>query len=138
MQVMFLNCSFIDIVQKLIRLMTLTVNLNVLTKLFNKLSKKITNSKWVVQLSHISKDLTKKLKKKYQFVWLASSNDSLLKKKKEVNAVLHYEKTNCQNQMLKKAWKRHFQHADTATLKAQFVNLSFTVFNEDIKPLTPL
>ena len=45
MQVMFLNCSFIDIVQKLIRLMTLTVNLNVLTKLFNKLSKKITNSK---------------------------------------------------------------------------------------------
>ncbi len=138
MQVMFLNCSFIDIVQKLIRLMTLTVNLNVLTKLFNKLSKKITNSKWVVQLSHISKDLTKKLKKKYQFVWLASSNDSLLKKKKEVNAVLHYEKTNCQNQMLKKAWKRHFQHADTATLKAQFVNLSLTVFNENIKPLTPL
>jgi len=102
MQVMFLNCSFNDIVQKLIRLMTLN-NLNALTKLFNKLLKKMTNSKWVVQLSYISKDLIKKLKKKYQFVWLASSNDSLLKKKKEVNVVLHHEKINCQNQILKKA-----------------------------------
>ena len=80
--------------QKLTRLMTLTIYLNASVKLFNKLSKKLANSKCVVYLSYISKDLTKKLKKKYWLIWLAPLNNLLLKEKKEVNATLHQKKFN--------------------------------------------
>ena len=56
--------------------MTLTVNLNASIKLFSELSKKITNSKCVLTLSHKSKELTKRLKNKYNTVQRASSNNS--------------------------------------------------------------
>ncbi len=137
-QAAFLNHPSDDVVQKLARLMTLTVDLDAPTKLSDELSKKVANSKQVVQLSHTSKDLTKKLKKKYWFVRLAPPNDPLLKEKKEVNAALHRKKTNRRNRMLEKAQKRHFRHADTVTLKAQFADLSLAASDEDVKPPAPL
>lgn len=57
-------CSDV-VVQKLARLMTLTVDLNTPNKLSEELSKKLANNKRVVQLSYTSKVLTKKLKQKY-------------------------------------------------------------------------
>lgn len=50
-----------DIVQKLARLMTLTVDPNAPTKLSPELSKQVANSKRVLQLSRESKELTEKL-----------------------------------------------------------------------------
>lgn len=64
-QAAFLGRPSHDVVQKLARLMTLTVNLDAPNKLSDELSKKLANSKQVLQLSRTSKDLTKKLKKKY-------------------------------------------------------------------------
>jgi len=125
-------------VQKLARLMTLTIDPSALTKLFNELLKKLANSKQVIHLSNQSKSLTDKLRMKYEFIKLALWNDSWLKKKKNVNAALHCEKTNCQNRMLDKAQKRHFQNADTATIKAQFADASILTPNKDIKPVRPL
>lgn len=57
-QAAFLGRPFDDVVQKLARLMTLTVDLNAPNKLSQELSKKLANSKRVVQLSRTSKDLT--------------------------------------------------------------------------------
>ncbi len=137
-QAAFLGRPSDDVVQKLARLMTLTVDLDAPTKLSDELSKKVANSKRVVQLGRTSKDLTKKLKKTYRFVRLAPPNDPLLKEKKEVDAALHREKTNRRNRMLEKARKRHFRHADTATLEAQFADSSLAASDEDVKPPAPL
>lgn len=113
--------------------MTLTVNLNASIKLFSELSKKITNSKHVLTLSHKSKELTKRLKNKYNTVQRASSNNSWCWVKKEVNAALHCEQNNQRNQLLKKAWKWHFQNTETSILKAQFANSSIIASDEDVK-----
>ena len=69
--------------------MILTVDPNALTKLSPELSKKVANSKRVVQLSCESKALTAKLKRKYNFVRRAPPNDPLLQAKKQVAAALH-------------------------------------------------
>ena len=90
-QAAFLGRPSDDVVQKLARLMTLTVDLHAPNKLSDELSKKLTNSKRVVQLGRTSKDLTKTLKKKYRLVRLAPMTDPLLKAKKEVDAALHRE-----------------------------------------------
>ncbi|MCJ1360230.1 MAG: hypothetical protein MMC33_010233, partial [Icmadophila ericetorum] len=133
-QAAFLGRPSDDVVQKLARLMILTVDLDAPNKLSDGLSKKLANSKRVLQLSRISKDLTKKLKEKYQFVRLAPPNDPLLKEKKEADAVLHREKSNRRNWMIEKARKRHFRNADTATLEAQFLDSSIAASDEEIKP----
>ena len=109
----FLGRPSDDVVQKLARLMTLTVDPNAPTKLSPELSKQVANSKRVVQLSRESKALTKKLRRKYDFVRHAPPNDPLLLAKTQVNAALHQEKNNRRNRMLEKAWKRHFRNADT-------------------------
>ena len=101
-----------DVVQKLARLMTLTVDPNAPTKLSPELSKQVANSKRVVQLSRESKALTKKLGRKYGFVRHAPPNDPLLLAKTQVNAALHREKNNRRNRMLEKARKRHFRNAE--------------------------
>ena len=118
--------------------MTLTVDLDAPNKLSDELSKKLANSKRVLQLSRTSKDLTKKLKDKYHFVRLAPPNDPLFKEKKEADAALHREKSNRRNRMLEKARKRHFRNADTATLEAQFLDSSIAASDEDVKPPAPL
>ncbi len=137
-QAAFLGRPSDDVVQKLARLMTLTVDCDVPNKLCDEQSRKVANSTRVVQLSRMSKDLTKKLKKKYQFVRRAPPNDPLREKKKDVDAALHREKTNRRNRMLEKARKRHFRHADTATLEAQFADSSLAASDEDVKPPAPL
>ena len=137
-QAAFLGRPSDDVVQKLARLMTLTVDLDAPIKLSNELSKKLANSKRVVQLGCTSKDLTKKLKKKYRLVRLAPLNDPLLKEKKDVDAALHREKSNRRNRMIEKARKRHFRNADTATLEAQFVDSNIAVSDEVVKPPAPL
>ena len=90
----FLGRPSDDVVQKLARLMTLTVDPNAPTKLSPELSKQVANSKRVVQLSRESKALTTKLRRKYGFVRHAPPNDPLLLAKKQVNATLHREKNN--------------------------------------------
>ena len=74
----FLGRPSDNIVQKLARLMTLTVDPNAPTKLSPELSKQVANSKRVVQLRRESKALTKKLRRKYGFVRHAPPNDPLL------------------------------------------------------------
>lgn len=115
-QAAFLSRPSDDVVQMLARQMTLTVDPNAPDTLFRELSEKLANSKRVVQLGRRSKYLTEKLRKKHQFVRLAPLNDPLLEAKKQVDAALHRENTNNRNRMLVKARKRHFRHADTATL----------------------
>ena len=137
-QAAFLGRPSDDVVQKLARLMTLTVDLNAPNKLSEELSKKLGNSKRVIQLSHESKALTKKLKHKYRFLRLAPPNDPWLQAKKQVDITLHREKTNRRNRMLEKARRRHFRNADTATLEAQFANESFAAFDKNVKPSAPL
>lgn len=136
-QAAFLGRPSDEIVQKLARLMTLTVDPNAPTKLSPELSKKLSNSKRVVQLGRESKALTERLKKKYRFVRYAPPNDPWLKSKKQVDAALHREKTNRRNRMLEKARKRHFRNADTSILEAQFANSSTTTSDEDVKPPVP-
>jgi hypothetical protein len=70
-QAAFLGRPSDDVVQKLVRLMILTVDLDTPNKLSNEFFKELANSKRVLQLSRSSKDLTIKLKDKYYFVRLA-------------------------------------------------------------------
>lgn len=137
-QAAFLGRPSDDVVQKLARLMTLTVDPNAPDTLSGELLEKLANSKRVVQLGRTSKDLTEKLRKKYRLVRLAPPNDPLLEAKKQVDAASHREKTNRRNRMLEKARKRHFRHADTATLEAQFVGSTIAASDEDAKPPVPL
>lgn len=137
-QTAFLGRLFDDIVQKLARLMTLTVDLNASNKLSEKLSKKLANSKRVVQLSYASKDLINKLRHKYWFLRLTLSDDSWLQAKKQVDIALHREKVNRRNRMLDKVRRKHFRNADTATFEIQFINASFAAFDKDVKPLSSL
>ena len=138
-QAAFLGRPSDDVVQKLARLMTLTVDPNAPNKLSEELSKKLANSKRVVQLGRTSKALTVKLKKKYQVLRLAPPNDPWLKAKKQVDAALHREKTNRRNRMLEKARKKHFRNADTATLEAQFADSSLAApDDDDVKLPAPL
>lgn len=88
--------------QKLARLMTLTVDLDAPNRLSDELSKKVADSKQVVQLGRTSKDLTKKLKKKYRVVRLAPPNDPLLKERKEVDAALPVKKPTVETGCLKR------------------------------------
>lgn len=133
----FLGRPSDDVVQKLARLMTLTVDPNAPTKLSPELSKKVAQGKRVLQLSRESKELTGKLKRKYDVVRRAPPNDPWLKTKKQVDAALHREKNNRRNRLLEKARKRHFRNADTSILEAQFADPSITASDEDIKPPAP-
>lgn len=62
--------------------MTLTVDPNAPTKLSPGLSKKVASGKRVLQLSRKSKELTQKLKDKYDFVRCALANEPCLRTKK--------------------------------------------------------
>lgn len=93
----FLGRPSDDIVQKLARLMTLTVDPNAPTKLSPELSQKVSNGKRVLQLSRESKALTEKIKRKYNVVNRAPPDDPLVKNKKQVDAALHREKNNRRN-----------------------------------------
>lgn len=135
-QIVFLNRLFDDVVQKLIKLMTLTVDLNALIKLSEKLSKKLINSKRMIELSHKNKIFTNKLKHKYRFLRLTFSNDSWLQAKKQMNIALHRKKVNRRNRMLNKIKKRHFRNANTAILETQFIDASFAAFDKKIRPST--
>ena len=137
-QAAFLGRPSDEVVQKLARLMTLTVDPTAPTKLSAKLSTKLANSKRVVHLCQRSKALKDKLKKKYHFVRLAPPHDPWLQAKKTVDAALHRERNNRRNRMLDKARKRHFRNADTVTLEAQFANSSIATSDEDEKAPTPL
>jgi len=137
-QAAFLRRPSDEVVQKLARLMTLTIDPSAPTRLSNELLKKLANSKRVIRLSNQSKSLTEKLRMKYGFIRLALWNDPWLKEKKNVDAALHREKTNRRNRMLDKARKRHFRNADTATIEAQFADASISAPNEDVKPVRPL
>jgi len=75
-QTVFLDRSFDEIVQKLVRLMTLTVDSSVSIELFDELSKKLANSKRVIRLSSKSKRLIVKIRVKYEFVKHASRKNS--------------------------------------------------------------
>ena len=136
-QAAFLGRPSDDVVQKLARLMTLTVDLNAPNKLSEELSKKLANSKRVVQPSHTSRALTNKLKQTYRFLRLALPNDPWLQEKKQVDTALHREKVNRRNRMLDKARRRHFRNADTATLEAQFTDASLAASDKEVKPPAP-
>ncbi|KAL9121382.1 MAG: hypothetical protein Q9187_002066 [Circinaria calcarea] len=137
-QAAFLGRPSDEVVQKLARQMTLTVDPNAPTKLSEEDSRKLAKSKRVMQLSHESRTLTLKLREKYRFVRKAPRNEPWLKEKKKVDAMLHRAKTNRRNRMLDKARKRYFRNADTAILEAQFADDSITAPEEDIAPAEPL
>ncbi len=117
--------------------MTLTVDPNVPIKLSPELSKKVVSGKRMLQLSRESKELTQKLKDKYDFVRCAPANEPWLRTKKQVDATLHREKNNRRNRLLEKARKRHFRNADTSILEAQFPDPFIIASDEDIKPSAP-
>lgn len=137
-QAAFLGRPSDEVVQKLARLITLTVDTNAPNTLSRELSKKLANNKRVVQLGRRSKDLTEKLREKYRLVRLAPLNDPLLEAKKQVDAALHREKTNRRKRMLEKARKRHFTNADTATLESQFTGSTVAASGEEVKSAVPL
>ena len=132
-QTVFLDRSFNKIVQKLVRLMTLTVDFSVLIELFDELSKKLANSKQVIHLSSKSKRLIVKIRIKYELMKHASRKNSWVKKKKDVDAVLHHEKTNHWSRMIDKVRKQHFRNVDTDTLEAQFADIAISASVKDIE-----
>ncbi len=132
-QITFLDRSFDEIVQKLVRLMTLTVDSSASIELFDELSKKLANSKWVIHLSSKSKRLIVKIRVKYELMKHASRENSWVKKKKDVDAALHREKTNRRSRMIDKARKRHFRNVDTDTLEAQFADIAISASVKDVE-----
>ncbi|KAL9119297.1 MAG: hypothetical protein Q9187_004152, partial [Circinaria calcarea] len=79
----FLGRPSDNVVQKLARLMTLTVNLNAPTRLSAELSKKLANNKRIVQLRRKSKAFTEKLKQKYTLIRKALPGDPWLQAKNQ-------------------------------------------------------
>ena len=119
-QTTFLDRPSDEIVRQLARSMTLTVDPNAPTTLSPELSKQLVNNKRVLQLQRRNNDLTQILKKKYKLVRLASRNDPLYQRKKQINASLQRAKSRLRNRMLEKARKDHFRYADLAVFEAQF------------------
>ncbi len=103
--------------------MTLTVDPNAPTHLSPELSKKVANRKRVLQLSRESKELTQKLKDKYDLVRCAPANEPWLRTKQQVDAALHREKNNRRNRLLEKARKRHFRNANLEFKKILSIEL---------------
>jgi len=118
--------------------MTLTVDPSAPTGLSDELSKKLANSKRVVRLSSKSKRLTAKIRAKYGPVKNAPREDPWVKKKKDVDAALHRERTNRRSRMVDKARKRHFRNADTDTLEAQFADTAISASAKDAELTRPL
>lgn len=137
-QAAFLDRPSDEVVQKLARLMTLTVDPSAPTGLSDELSKKLANSKRVVRLSSKSKRLTAKIRAKYGPVKHAPREDPWVKEKKDVDAALHREKTNRRSRMVDKARKRHFRNADTDTLEAQFADTAISASAKDAELTRPL
>ena len=134
----FLGRPSDDVIQKLARLMTLSVDPNAPTKLSPEMSAKVANSKRVIQLTRESKELTEKIRDRYGFVRHTPANDPLRQAKKKVEAALHREKNNRRNRLLEKARKRHFRNADTNIIETQFADSSMTTSDENVKPPAPL
>jgi len=113
--------------------MTLTVDSSASIELFDELSKKLANSKRVIRLSSKSKRLIVKIRVKYGSVKHASRKNSWIKKKKDVDAALHREKTNRRSRMVDKVRKRHFRNVDTDTLEAQFADIAISASVKDVE-----
>ncbi len=113
--------------------MTLTVDFSVSIKLFNELSKKLANSKQMIRLSSKSKRLIIKIRIKYELVKHASRENSWIKKKKDVDAVLHREKMNRRSRMIDKVRKQHYRNVDTDTLEAQFADIAISTSVKDVE-----
>lgn len=80
-QAAFLSRPSDEVVQKLARVMTLTVNANASNTTFRELLKKMANNKRMVQSGRTSKDLTEKFRGKYRLVRLTPPNDPLLRQR---------------------------------------------------------
>ncbi len=118
--------------------MTLTVDFNILIELFDKLSKKLANSKWMIHFSSKSKKLIVKIRVKYEFMKHASWENSWIKKKKDVNAVLNCEKMNRRSRMINKVQKWHFRNVGINTLEAQFADITISTSVKDVKLMRSL
>jgi len=124
-QAAFLGRPSDEAVQKVARLMSLTVDPTAPTELSAEQSRKLANHPRVVKLQSESKALTAKIRtQKYSSVEEARGTE-LYKQKKQADAALSCARTELRARLIKKARKRHFRNADTLELDAQFADSSF-------------
>ncbi|KAI9747625.1 MAG: hypothetical protein M4579_007427, partial [Chaenotheca gracillima] len=113
-----------ETVQKLARLMSLTVDPNAPTKLSDEQSRELAKHPKILRLGNKSKELTAQCKARYGTVVQAAGTD-LYKQKKEADAALNRARFKRRSKVLRRARKKHFRNAGTRALNSQFCSSTF-------------
>ena len=121
LKICYLNRSFNKMIQKMIRLVSLTVDANVSTKLFAEQKTKLTIHVNVIKFDQRNKILTKRIHRtEYKSVKNAQ-NTILFQKKKKAEIRLNSIKKRLRVKMIAQIRKRHFRTIDIQIFNAQFV-----------------
>ena len=109
-------------VQRIARLMSLTVDPSAPTGLSDEQLQKFANHKKILRLRQKSRNLTAEIKKQYNTTVKGAQGTELYKQKKGVDALLNSTKAKQRDKLLRQARKRHFRNADTERLEQQFAS----------------
>ncbi len=142
-QTCYLEHPSTDVMQKIARLASLTVDTSASNKLSPENKTKTTGHRKVIRLSTKNKTITANLKtKEYNLKAAATSNDAEVKllcdRQKRVEALLKKIKVKLRSERLKKVRKRHFRNADTIAFDSQFSLFSTSKFSEDTTQIQPI
>ncbi len=116
----FLRRLFNEMMQKMTRLVSLTVDFNVSTKLSKKQKAEFRIHSKILRLSNRNKTLTAQLKSQsYRLISIAKET-SLYNQKMKAQAWLNSYKVRLRHSMIEKSRKRHFRKIDTIVFNSQF------------------
>ncbi len=116
----FLRRPFNEMVQKMVRLTSLTVDLNASTKLSKKQKAEFRIHSKILRLSNRNKTLTAQLKSQgYRLISIAKET-LLYNEKMKAQARLNSYKVRLRHSMIEKGRKRHFRKVDTIAFNSQF------------------
>ena len=119
-KVCFLKRFFNEMIQKMIRLVSLTVDFNASTKLSKKQKAEFRNHSKILRLSNRNKILTAQLKSQsYRLINIAKET-SLYNQKMTAQARLSSYKVRLRQTMIEKSRKQHFRKIDTIVFDSQF------------------
>ena len=132
-KVCFLKRFFNEMMQKMIRLVSLTADLNASTELLKKQKAEFRNHSKIICLSNRNKTFTAQLKLQSYKLISTTKETSLYNQKMRAQARLNSFKVELRHSMIEKSRKRHFRKIDTIVFDLQFSvssNQKNSMFNE--------
>lgn len=109
-----------EVVQKMARLVSLTVDASAPTELSSKQKAKLTNHPNVIKLGQRNKTLTERLRRREYKNMKNARGTTLFQKKKKAKTHLNSTKKRLRVKMIAQTRKRHFRTTNTLAFDAQF------------------